>query len=187
MNRAHMEFCTSEAWQEMLEELILPAALGRADLGPRVLEIGPGPGFTTEVLLRAAQHVTAVELDPDLAGRLIERVAGPDVEVLVGDARSIDLPDSSFSGAASFNMLHHVPTPEDQDSIFAELFRLVAPGGALLVTDGSDDDAVREFHKDDVYNPIDPRSLPTRLGAVGFAGAEVVTYDLGWICAAQRP
>jgi hypothetical protein len=45
MNKGHMEFCTSADWQEILEKLILPGAIDRVDLGPRVVEIGPGPGF----------------------------------------------------------------------------------------------------------------------------------------------
>ena len=36
-----------------------------AELGPRVLELGPGPGLTTEVLAGVAPELTAIELDPD--------------------------------------------------------------------------------------------------------------------------
>src|SRR6476659_8097601 len=63
MNRGHMEFCTSPVWQEMLEEQILPPVLRDLDLGDDMIEIGPGPGFTTDVLRARAGHVTAVELD----------------------------------------------------------------------------------------------------------------------------
>lgn len=187
MNEGHMEFCTSAAWREILEETILPGALDGVDLGPRVVEVGPGPGFTTEILLRSAEHVTAVEIDPTLADQLYERVGSSGVDVVVGDARATDLPPQSFTGAASFHMLHHVATDDAQDAIFAELARLLEPGGRLLVADGFDGDAVRQFHEGDTYNPIDPRTLATRLAAAGFEDVAVTEHELGWYCRAARP
>jgi SAM-dependent methyltransferase len=179
-----MEFCTGPDWQRMLEETILPGALELVDLGPQVVEVGPGPGFTTDVLLRSAEHVTAVEIDPTLAEQLRQRLGGADVTVVVGDARRTGLEASSHTGAASFHMLHHVPTDAEQDEVFAELARVVRPGGALLLADGFDSDGVRQFHEGDIYNPIDPGTLPARLGAAGFTGINVVTHDLGWYCTA---
>jgi len=187
MNEAHMDFCTSADWQEILEDQILPGALGRVDLGPRVVEVGPGPGFTTDVLRRSAEHVCAVEIDPVLAGQLHARLAGTNVEVVVGDARSTSLESSSYSGAASFHMFHHIPTDDDQDQVFTELFRLLRPGGALLLADGFDSDGVRQFHLGDHYNPIDPDRLPSRLGSAGFVDIAVEGHDLGWFCTARRP
>lgn len=187
MNEGHMHFCTSPAWQEILEEQILPGALGRVDLGPRVIEVGPGPGFTTDVLRRTADHVSAVEIDPALAEQLRARLGGTNVDVVVGDARSTSLEAAVYSGAASFHMFHHIPTDGDQDRVFAELFRLLRPGGALLLADGFDGEAVRQFHEGDTYNPIDPEGLPARLGSVGFVEVEVERHDLGWYCTARRP
>ena len=68
-----MEFCSSPEWRAMLEEQILPPVLRDLDLGDDVIEIGPGPGFTTDVLRRRAAHVTAVEIDEVLAERLSSR------------------------------------------------------------------------------------------------------------------
>jgi SAM-dependent methyltransferase len=187
MNEGHMEFCTSVAWRDLLEESILPGALEGVDLGSHVVEVGPGPGFTTEVLCRSGASVTAVEIDPALADQLRDRTASGDVEVIVGDARSTGLPRRSFTGAASFHMLHHVPTDEDQDAIFAELFSLLVPGGRLVVADGSDNEGVRLFHVGDVYNPIPPDSLTPRLSAAGFVDVRVTEHELGWFCHAAAP
>lgn len=185
MNQGHMEFCTSDAWKQMLDELILPAALALADLGPTVVEIGPGPGFTTERLLGSGAAVTAVEIDPVLADQARQRLRDTEVDVVVGDARDTGLPPDSFSGAASFHMLHHVPTDEDQDRIFAELHRLLRPDGVVLLADGFESEEVRQFHEGDTYNPVDPGSLPDRLSKAGFADVAVERYDLGWICTAR--
>jgi SAM-dependent methyltransferase len=184
MNQAHMEFCTSAAWKQILEEMILPGALRSVELGREIVEIGPGPGFTTEVLLRSGGHVTAVEIDPVLASELRERLAGALVEVLVGDACDTGLECASYSGAASFHMLHHVPTAEAQDRIFAELARIVRPGGTVLLADGFDGEEVRRFHEGDDYNPIDITGLPDRLTRFGLSGVHIESHDLGWYCIA---
>ena len=166
MNEAHMRFCTSADWQKMLEELILPGVLNRVDLGRAVVEVGPGPGFTTDVLCRTADQVIAVEIDPTLAEQLRDRVDGSHVTVILGDAGDTGLERSSQTGAASFHMLHHVATDVDQDRVFEELFRVLTPGGVLLLADGFDSEGVRAFHEGDTYNPIDPATLPARLSAV---------------------
>lgn len=187
MNDGHRELCTSEQWRAILEADILPGALARAELGPRVVEVGPGPGFTTDVLRRRTQRVTAVEIDPVLAGELRHRLEGQNVEVIMGDGRSTGLDGASYTGAASFHMLHHVPTPEAQDAVFRELARLLVPGGVLVLADGFDSEGVRAFHEADDYNPIDPAGLSERLGAAGFVDVSLATHDLGWYCWAAKP
>jgi len=56
-------------------------------------------------------------------------------------------------------MLHHVPTAELQDRIFAELARVVAPGGTVVLCDSVYSDALAGFHVDDTFNPVDPALL----------------------------
>jgi ubiquinone/menaquinone biosynthesis C-methylase UbiE len=185
MNAAHMEFCGGEVWRQMVYELILPAALEQADLGDDVIEIGPGPGFTTDILCQQVARLTAVEIDPGLADALAARFADRNVEVLRGDATALDLPDNRFSGAASFNMLHHIPTTDQQQQAFAELSRVLTPGGMLVATDAGFMEATVAFHEGDTYNPIEPEALPVLLGDVGFVEVTVRTYDLGWICTAR--
>lgn len=185
MNAGHMDFCLSDTWREMLEEQVLPPALERVDLGDDVLEIGPGPGFTTDVLRHHTARLTAVEIDPVLYEPLAERLAGTNVDVVNGDATALELPDDRFSAAASFNMLHHVPTTEAQDAVFGELARVLRPGGVLVAVDGVDSEGTRLFHEGDTYNPIDPDALPGRLADAGFTDVDVELFDLGWICHAR--
>jgi SAM-dependent methyltransferase len=185
VNAAHLEFCASPEWRQIVQEMILPEALREVDLGDDVIEIGPGPGFTTDVLRTLTGHLTAVELDPDLASALAERLAGTNVEVVRGDATALDLESSRFSGGASFNMLHHVPTDDAQDRALAELARVLQPGGVLVAADGVASPGVQEFHRGDTYNPIDPEELTGRLEVAGFGALDVRTYDLGWICTAH--
>lgn len=182
-----MEFCSGPEWRAMLEDEILPRALGPTDLGDRVVEVGPGAGFTTEALRRSAAHVTAVELDPALAARLRRNLEDPRVTVLEADARHTGLPPGSFTGAASFNMLHHVPTDEDQDLVFVELGRLLGPGGRLALVDGMPREGVDAFHEGDVYHPVDPDRLPERLGTAGFTDVRTEPGGFVWYCWARLP
>jgi SAM-dependent methyltransferase len=185
MNPGHMEYCASEDWRRLVHETILPVALKDVDLGDEAIEIGPGPGFTTDVLRTKTAHLTAVELDEGLAAGLAERMAGRNVEVVVGDATALGFPPDRFTGAASFHMLHHIAPAEAQDTVFAELARVLVPGATLVAADGVYSEGSALFHQDDTYNPIAPDDLGSRLGAAGFEAVRVRTYDLGWVCTAR--
>ena len=185
MNQAHLEFCGGPVWQQMVEEMVMPECMAGVDLGDDVVEIGPGPGFTTDVLRTLAARVTAVEIDPELARSLHDRLANTNVEVIEGDATTLELPDDRFSGAASFNMRHHVPTAVGQDRIFSELARVLRADGVLVASDANPRDELDDFHIDDTYNPIDPDALDARLTAAGFTDIQIRMYDLGWICTAR--
>jgi SAM-dependent methyltransferase len=187
MNQGHLEFCASPQWRQMVEETILPEALRGVSLGDDAIEIGPGPGLTTDVLRTRAARLTALEFDQDLAAALEVRLAGTNVEVVCGDATALTFPSGRFSGAASFHMLHHIPSVDAQDAVFSELARVLAPGGVLVAADGIENEGTRSFHEDDIYNPIDPGTLDGRLARAGFVSIDVRVYDLGWICTAAVP
>jgi SAM-dependent methyltransferase len=180
-----MEYCASDDWRRLVHETILPVALQDVQLGDAAIEIGPGPGFTTDILRTKTAHLTAVEIDEGLAQGLAARLAGGNVDVVVGDATALQFDADRFSGAASFHMLHHIEPADAQDRVFAELARVLAPGGTLVAADGIYSEGSALFHEDDTYNPIDPEELESRLTAVGFGGVQVRTYDLGWVCTAH--
>ena len=176
MNKEHLEFCASEEWADALQKYILPWALGDRDLGDDVLEVGSGPGLSTDVLRRRVPKLTAVELDPELAAKLAARLAGTNVEVVKADATALPFESDRFSGATCFTMLHHVPSTDMQDRLLVELSRVLRPGGLLIGSDSVASDDLREFHAGDVYLPMDPDEVPGRLEAAGFRN---VTVELG--------
>jgi SAM-dependent methyltransferase len=177
MNQLHLEFLASPEWAEQLRRDLMPWLDAVGDLGDQVLEIGPGPGLTTDLLRERAERVTAVELDPDLARALAARMAGTNVTVVEADITASGLPDGAFTAAACFSMLHHMPTPADQDRMFAEVARLLVPGGVFVGLDSKDDEALRAAHADDTFTPVAPETLADRLDAVGLV--DVRTDDLG--------
>jgi SAM-dependent methyltransferase len=173
MNETHLKALASPQWAQILEKNLLPWVTSVADLGDDVLEVGPGPGLSTDLLRRGAARVTAVEIDPVLAGALAERLAGTNVEVINGNAAETGFPGGRFSAAACFSVLHHVPTTDEQDRIFRELLRVLRPGGVLVAVDAYDNARIREAHTDDVFVPLDPETLADRLAAAGFAGVGI--------------
>jgi SAM-dependent methyltransferase len=187
MNREHLELCASEEWRQTLRDLVLPYALDGAHLGDDVLEVGPGPGVTTDLLRADVARLTAVEIHDDLAAALAARLAGTNVEVVQADATDMPLDDDRFTGAVSLTMLHHVPTTELQDRLFAEVARVLRPGGLFVAADSRASDDLAAFHPDDVYNPVDPDTVGSRLSTAGFADVEVRANDYGWAAHARRP
>jgi SAM-dependent methyltransferase len=173
MNDAHLVLLDSPDWQRFLDHDVLPWVLDHADVGGDVLEVGPGPGLMTDLLRGRVGHLVALEVDPELAGALARRLADTDVEVVCGDATEPVLDADRFTAATCFTMLHHVPSPEGQDRLFAEMHRVLQPGGRLVGIDSLDSPALRELHVDDVFVPVDPASLPARLRAAGFDDVQV--------------
>jgi SAM-dependent methyltransferase len=92
----------------------------------RVLEVGSGSGGVTEFL----QHpVTGV--DPAFERTADRRTDW--LEPVAGSVEALPFPDGSFDAVLSVEMLEHVP-PEERQRALDELFRVLAPGGRLIVT-----------------------------------------------------
>jgi SAM-dependent methyltransferase len=172
----HLQFLASPEWGQMLETDLLPWVLEVADLGDDVLEVGPGPGLTTDLLRLRTARLTAVEVDDVLATALAARLADTNVDVVHADATNSGLESNRFSAATCFSMLHHMPSRELQDQLFAEMHRVLRPSGAFIAADSVDSELIREFHVDDVFVPVAPDTLGERLEAAGFAN---VCIDVG--------
>jgi ubiquinone/menaquinone biosynthesis C-methylase UbiE len=186
VNEAH-RVCGSDEWRQLIRDTILPWALGETDLGDDVLEVGPGYGAITDVLCTAAGRVTAVEIDSQLAALLRDRFqAAASVHIVDGDATRMDFPDETFSGAACFTMLHHVPTSEQQNLLFSEVARVPRPGAALVAADSLGSDELAAMHTGDTYHPVDPTMLAGRLLDAGFGHVEVKTNEFGWAAIARK-
>jgi SAM-dependent methyltransferase len=179
MNEKHLELCSGAEWAEAVKKWIIPWVLDDLDVGDDVLEIGPGPGRTTEVLAGLVPRLTAAEIDEELATALRARLADEGVEVAHADAQSLPFPDGRFSAVLSFTMLHHVPSAEAQDSVFSEVARVLRPAGVFAGTDSLDSSEFRELHVDDVCVPVDPSTLSDRLQRAGFDNVAVDENEYG--------
>jgi ubiquinone/menaquinone biosynthesis C-methylase UbiE len=100
-----------------------------AERGARILEVGCGRGDVITELARSG--FTCIGIDPsahmlDLSGR----EGGP--QVRSGPADELEFPDRSFDIVFSQQVLEHLH-PEDVPRHFGEAFRVLRPGGQLIV------------------------------------------------------
>lgn len=186
MNLFHRWFCRSRSWRQTLTEG-LEWVLEGADLGDNVLEIGPGPGLTTDILRQKYKRITAIEVDDKLASALKTRLDGSGVRVVQGNAADLPFPDKSFSGAAAITMLHHVPNNKLQDQLFGEAFRVLVPGGFFVGSDSLWSPFMQIIHLFDVMNLVDPYTLGHRLEQAGFERVNVEVGDGTFRFHARRP
>ena len=177
MNDLHLELLASPGWKQYLAEDLLPWVLGASDLGDDVLEVGPGPGLTTDLLREKTARLVALEIDGALASALSARLRGTNVEVINGDATATGLPADRFSAVTCFTMLHHVPTPALQDRLLGEVHRVLRPGGTFIGTDATDTPELRALHVDDVFVPIEATSFRSRLERAGFVEVDIEDAD----------
>jgi 16S rRNA (adenine1518-N6/adenine1519-N6)-dimethyltransferase len=94
------------AWADKVVNAIAPS---RDD---RFLEIGPGPGALTLRLAPRVEHLTAIEIDRDLAAELQPRLP-PHVDLLVGDILDVDLTPLMSSGPlrVAGNLPYNISSP----------------------------------------------------------------------------
>jgi ubiquinone/menaquinone biosynthesis C-methylase UbiE len=180
VNRVHNLLCASGWWARRAENELVPFGLDGIELGDDVLEIGPGFGATTRVLARKLPRLTVLELDPGYCARLRSELGtgnGSDessVMVTEGDATALPYPDERFSAVLCFTMLHHIPSVELQDRAFAEIARVLRPGGTFAGTDSIGVGWLfKAIHVGDTLNLVDPDTLPARLSAAGLMPDEV--------------
>src|SRR6201995_596887 len=179
MNVLHQRRCSSEGWATLVRNDLLPWALAGVELGDQTLEIGPGYGATTRVLVALADAVTAVEVDKPMADRL-DRLYGDRARVLHGDGSDTGLPDNAFSSVVCFTMLHHIPSDQLQDKLFAEAFRVLRPSGVFAGSDRMGSLIFRLIPIGDTYNPIGPNDMQERLARIGFGDIRIDAAGNRW-------
>jgi len=187
VNKRHLETLSSPRWAQMLQQDLLPWVESIGPLGDNVLEIGPGPGLTTDILRERTARLTSVEVDGALAATLAERLGPGNVTVINGTAERLDLAADRFTAAACFAVMHHVPSAAQQDRIFGEILRVLQPGAMLVGCDGYDDPRTREAHEDHTFVPLDPDALPARLTGLGYADVRIDRGDYDFRYAARKP
>jgi len=102
----------------------------------RAVDLGCGPGFQAVALADLGYQVTAVDLSPSLLAELERHRTHRAITIVEADIRSIAASlTPGFSLAVCMgDTLPHLPSTEDVWRLFADVFRLLAPGGRLVLS-----------------------------------------------------
>jgi len=178
-----------------------------------VLELGAGPGAATSELLRRFPRVTSLEYSAAFAMQIarllrnknIAAMTGPEdshgasqsakhvaqatehvANVVQGDAAQLPFADASFSCVIAILVLHHLRSREMQDCAFAEVQRVLQPGGIFVAFEIHDGRLQRLIHTRSTFVPVKASGAHTRLNAAGFARVSVDFLRGGFMVRAQR-
>ena len=131
----------------------------------RVLDVGCGGGKFTKYIAdqRPDVHIVGIDLSKPQIARAskLMRGYGDRVRIELGDATQLAFPDCTFDGVISYGSIKHWAS---QDAGLAECFRVLKPGGPLLVTE-----ADRSTSFEDAERLIANYATPRFLGGLNLA------------------
>jgi SAM-dependent methyltransferase len=115
-----------------------PWQLGRLAPGERVLDLGSGAGTDSLVaaqMVGADGSVTGIDMTPQMLAKARTAAAemgATNVTFVEAEAEQLPFPDASFEVVISNGVIDLIP---DKDAVFAELFRVLTPGGRIQIAD----------------------------------------------------
>lgn len=131
----------AESYSKVLPDASFEAPLDRAMIDAfveyvntadvsSVLDAGCGAGRMTGLLTAQGAQVSGVDLSPAMIG--IARNKHPDLTFDVADLSDLPAKDAQFGGVFAWYSIIHT-APDELPRVFSEFFRVLAPGGFLLL------------------------------------------------------
>ena len=115
-----------------------PWTLGRLEPGERVLDLGSGAGTDSLIasqMVGERGSVTGIDMTSEMLAKARAAAAemgASNVEFVEGEAERLPFPDESFDVVISNSVIDLIP---DKDAVFAEIFRVLVPGGRMQIAD----------------------------------------------------
>jgi tRNA (cmo5U34)-methyltransferase len=121
-------------------ELITEASKRIVPHAVNLLDIGCGAGNYTLMMLSKIPDLncTLVDLSKPMLDKALERVSQKtkkQVTILQGDIREVELNENHFDIILAGAVLHHLRDDKDWETTFEKLFKLLKPGGCLMISD----------------------------------------------------
>lgn len=132
-----------------LNTLIEMAYPSKSDIA---LDAATGGGHTANALAPLVNHVTALDLTPEMlvsAKKFITGNGHSNVEFVEGDAENMPFQDETFDIVTCRIAPHHFPNVKD---FIKEVYRVLKPGGRFLLNDNA---APEKDEFDHFYNKIE--------------------------------
>ena len=160
-------------------------ALGEAAAG-YVLDVACGPGILSAAIAKTAREVVAFDLTPEMLKKAAQRCSDAgvsNVSFREGNAAELPFANATFDAAVTRLSVHHFERP---GRVISEIFRVLWPGGRLIVADvvASEQPAEAELQNaiETLRDPSHVRMLPgSELTALvtgaGFAVEALTSWD----------
>lgn len=153
----------------------------------RILDLGCGTGSTTLMLKQAFPQAQVIGLDLSpymlVMADYKAKTAGLTIQWRHGNAEETGFPDASFDLVTASLLFHETP-PTVSKSILRECFRLLMPGGEVLILDGNQKtlrqvEWLTEVFEEPYIKEYAVQSVDASMGAAGFEAVQ--THDLWWM------
>ena len=131
---ATRELAQTRGFRRMRDRILARARLSPRD---RVIDVGAGTGLLALGIAPTVNDVRAVDISPamtDYLRRQATELGLDNVEPITATAVDLPLPDGSATVVVSNYVYHHLSDADKEDGI-AEAFRVLRPGGRLVVGD----------------------------------------------------
>src|SRR4051812_4008527 len=121
-------------------ELITEAAKRIVPRAENLLDVGCGAGNYTLTMLSKMNNLncTLIDLSKPMLDRAYQRVSDVTnkwIDTIQGDIRAIHLKENHFDIILAGAVLHHLRDEADWEFTFSKLFRVLKPGGCLMISD----------------------------------------------------
>ncbi len=113
------------------EDLKAPFFYNFLQTGDRVLDVGCGNGRLFQLFEGVLIDYTGIDQSEKLIALAREKF--PDISFDVGEMTHLPYRDASFDAVYAIASFHHLPTPEKQKQALKEIWRVLKPGGKLIM------------------------------------------------------
>jgi ubiquinone/menaquinone biosynthesis C-methylase UbiE len=188
MSYAHLDydqiaptFDRRYAVNDMNNTLVALQELARSLDGKSVLEVGCGTGHWLAELSTTVENLHGLDLSFGMLAQARQR--GFDLMLVRGSAEHLPYPSCSMDMIFALNALHHFP---DRQAFIAEAFRLLHPGGALVLIGSDPPSRVEDWYiyayfpgtfERDLARFSNRRVLLDWMSLVGFENVESSTVE----------